>query len=132
MLREGDTYKEWREKKVTVGSPLNSVGSNVIEDWIDATVRDEWGTRTAARAYHIIRTGKDGDVNILEANENRKTPHRVSVSSKIDVPGSEPAENALDVAHALSWIASRQETVQTRYEMMRDVPSLMNKLVDSL
>ena len=132
VLREEDTYKEWREKKVTVGSPLNSVGSNVIEDWIDATVNDDWGTRTAARAYHIVRTGKDGEVNILEANDNKKTPHKVSVTSKIDVPGSEPAENALDVAHALSWIASRQETVQTRYEMMRDVPSLMNKLVDSL
>ena len=71
-------------------------------------------------------------MNILEANDNKKTPHKVSVTSKIDVPGSEPAENALDVAHALSWIASRQETVQTRYEMMRDVPQLMTKLVDNL
>ena len=120
----------WRPENAEIFLPLNSVGSNVIEDWIDATVNDEWGTRTAARAYHIVRTGKDGEVNILEANDNKKTPHKVSVTSKIDVPGSEPAENALDVVHALSWIASRQETVQTRYEMMRDVPKLMKNLVD--
>lgn len=132
VLGEEETYKEWREKKVTVGSPLNSVGSNVIEDWIDATVRDEWGTRTAARAYHIVRTGKDGDVKISEANDNKETPHKVSVTSKIDVRGSEPAENALNVAHVHSWIASRQETVQTRYEMLRDVPKLMKNLIDLL
>ena len=131
-LSEREIYKEWREKKVAVGRPISYTDEITLEDWVDQTVTETWGKRTAARAYSIIKSGWDGDAKIREANEADRKASRVGVIPKIDVPGSDPAETALDVAHSLSWIASHQETVQTRMTMMRDVPKLMDTLTKNL
>jgi len=79
-----------------------------------------------------MKSGWDGYPNIGEANERDRRTTRVSVLPQVDVPGSDPVENALDVAHSLSSVASRQETVQTRMNMMRDVPKLMASLTTTI
>ena len=103
------------------------VGEGVIENWIDATVFPRWGSRTAARCYHILKTSYDGKVDIAEANTGM-TPHRISVESEGWVPGQKPVENMYDVVNALSWIASRENTISTRLDKMRDVSGLLDEL----
>ena len=125
-------YHHWREKKVSVGTPVHYISNFSLEDWIDQTLSKEWGKRTAARAYHIMKTGYDGDINIGESNEKNRAAHKVSVSLTDKVPGSKPTENALDIAHALSFIASHQTSVQTRLDMNRTVPKIMHSLIPKL
>ena len=125
-LSEQETYKSWKERKVIVGQPFRYT-QRALEDWLDETVTKEWGRRTAARAYHIIRTGKDGKPDIGSAN--KKLPsYKIPVSPGQEIPGAKPSENILDVNHALTWISSHQETIQTRHEMMNDIPKLIRNL----
>ena len=127
VLSEEARYKKWAARKVRVGDPI--IYEDSIENWIDQTVSKEWSRVTAARAYHIIRTAIDGHPNVKGEN-SKKRAHELPLRNGTErhVPGQKPTETILDVNHALTWIASHQETVQTRYEMMRDVPYLMNEL----
>ena len=125
-------YRHWHEKKVSIGKPINYTSSFSLEDWIDETLSKDFGKRTAARAYHIMKTGYDGKVDITEANDRTRTAHKVSVSLTDKVPGSKPVENALDIAHTLSFIASHQESIKTRIDMNRKVPKIMHSLIPKL
>ena len=129
VLNEEQHYKRWAERKVQVGNPTFYDGS--LEEWIDETVSEEWSRGTAARTYHIIRTAIDGKASTA-AEHAEKLPHKIPIRGGTEnrVLGQQPAETLLDVNHALTWVASHQETVQTRYEMMRDVPKLMNTLAN--
>ena len=129
VLSEEERYKEWAAQNVTVGESIDYDSDISIEKWVDETITKEWGKRTAARVYNIIRTGIDGKANITEANTGKLAhviPMRAGTESA--VPGQNPTETLLDINHALTWITSHQETVQTHYEMMRDVPSMINTL----
>ena len=123
LTKEKEIYSEWHETPI-------KVGQGFLEDWVNATVSSEWGVHKAARCYHILKTGMDGKPDFKDSKDKVKRlfPYSVGVSSDIDVPGSKPAESVLDVAHALSWVASRQNSIQTRFDMMRDVPPMMRKL----
>ena len=127
-LSEQETYKAWKARKVYIGEPFR-YAQRALEDWIDETVTKEWGRRTAARAFHIICTGKDGKPDISSANKKMPS-YKIPVSSEEEIPGAKPSENLLDVNHALTWISSHQQTIQTRYEMMHDIPTLMKRLSD--
>ena len=123
MRTEADTYITWYEK-------LINPSTQILEDWIDSTVKNKWGFRLAARSYQIITTGMDGRVDKVEAMspEKRKAPHTISVSSEQSVPGTKPVENVYDVANALSWIASHHNILQNRYKYMKEVPELLEDL----
>ena len=129
VLNEEEQYKEWAARKISVGTPTEYKGDITLEDWIDETVTKEWGRSTAARAYSIIRTAVDGKADSSLAHAEKRA-HQIPMRSGTEnmVPGQTPTETVLDINHALTYIASHQETVQTRYEMMRDVPKLMNEL----
>ena len=126
---EKETYTRWQQQIVRINTD-----PHILENWIDATVTNEWGRQLAARTYNILRTATDGKVNHddLRDPKLRKTPHKIHVRPKIQVPGARPIENVYDVANALSWISSHQPTLQTRYRRMMEVPELLRKLTNQL
>ena len=126
---EEETYKRWQQQIIRVNTD-----HQVLENWIDATVANEWSRQLAARTYNILRTATDGKVdhNGLRDPKLRKTPHKIHVKPQIEVPGAQHVENVYDVANALSWISSHQPTLQTRYKRMMEVPGLLRKLTDQL
>lgn len=128
--RLGNISKE-NLRELLFSFPTGIDGITIQKSEIDDALTDEWGKRTAARAYHIICTGRDGTVDQGDANRPEAT-HMIRVNSEFDVPGSKPTENLLDVNHALTWIASRQDTIQTRIEMRNDVPYLINNLSERI
>ena len=123
VAKEQDQYHIWHKQTI-------KPGDGVLEHWIDSTVTNRWGVPNAARAYHIMETGYDGkpDRGQMLNPALRVTPHRLHVPSHIEVPGSKPAENMYDVVNALSYLSSHQESIQTGYDMMNDVPKLMQAL----
>ena len=76
----------------------------------------------------------DGKINYNDAKDpdKRKTPHKIRVVPEFKVPGAQPVENVYDVANTLSWIASHQPTLRTRYKRMTEVPELLKKFTDAL
>ena len=123
---EKQFYKLANEKTV-------EIGSGVLESWIEATLRPRWGIRTAARSYHIMESGNDGKAKLAETpEEDRKTAHRVHVTDEIAVPGQKPVENLYGVINALSWVSSRQTTLQTRRWMMKDVAVFSDELMKKI
>jgi hypothetical protein len=100
-----------------------------IDQWIDEKVAQDWGPHAAARAWHIITTGTDGDVRQM----GNRVPHEleISESSEVEVPGScAPAENLFHVSQALSWIAGTRQTIPERLEYVKAIPGLMEPLTD--
>ena len=106
------------------------LNKDYVEAWITQTVNKKWGVRLAARVYNILKTGFDGKPDRSQEKEKglRNFPHQISVSNETDVPGQPPAETIYDAANALSYISSHQDTLQTRYEQMTQVPELIRDL----
>lgn len=126
---ETETYKRWQQQPVKINTDLR-----LLENWVDATVTNKWGIHLAARTYNILRTATDGKVNHkdMKSPDKRKTPHKIRVVPELQVPGAQPVENVYDVANTLSWLASHQSTLQTRYKRMTEVPELLKKLTNAL
>lgn len=100
-----------------------------IEHWIDEIVAKKWNANAATRAYHIAKTGHDGDV---APPQKGVTPHEREVSSTNEIPGAfAPARNAYDISQVLSWIAGRRGTIQEQLKWMMDIPYLMNALLET-
>ena len=124
METEPDRYKSLHLKKV-------AIGQEDLENWVDKTVAPKWGVRLAARSYNILRTGYDGKPSIAHANKDayKYEAHKIPVNKTTEVPGQpQEAETAYDVVNALSWIASHQDSLQTRYDQMKQVPELVSQL----
>ena len=123
--------KTWYQTKVNFEKKeLSNVkpSAGQIEHWINTTVAKRWGDHTAARAYHIAKTGYDGE--IANPSEPDVQPHKREVRSKPLVPGSfAPVLNAYDISQVLSWIASQRGTIQDQLEWMMDIPTLMHVLL---
>ena len=121
---ETETYQLWYDKTI-------DIEDEVLCDWIDNTVKHKWGTWMAARAYHAIETAKDGRVDLSDAmssEEKRLHPHTIGIIPEIDIPGSRPAENMLDVVHAMSYLASHERNISTRYNHMQSLPGIIKEL----
>jgi hypothetical protein len=110
-------FRHWHNTPIT---PLD------LESWIDTVIKPAWGAVSATRAFHIITSGHD--VEIVRANEP-VPPSEKSVRYLDRVPGSEtPAENLYAVSQALTWIATRQPTLEQRLQWQKETPALVNRL----
>lgn len=118
-------YKQWYKEQVFIEAKPSAVQ---IEHWIDQTVGKKWGVHTAARAYHIAKTGYDGEITDRFTKDVK--PHEHQVQSTNRVPGSfAPVRNAYDISQVLSWIASRRVTIEDQLDWMKDIPYLMRALL---
>ena len=129
ILSEKETYVKWKQKELNADTDIE-----ILQNWIDTTVSRNWGRNCAERVYSIVETGQDVKVTRFkdETTEENEDSYIIRVSSECDVPGAQPAENIYDVANALSWISSHQNSLQKQYKMMLQVPRMLNDLENFL
>ena len=127
---EKEVYKRWKQKELNADTHIE-----ILQNWIDTTVSSGWGPNCAERVYSIVEIGQDVKVtrrpNKTTTTENEES-YIVRVSSEGEVPGAQPAENIYDVANALSWVSSHQNSLQRQYKMMLQVPKMLMELENSL
>ena len=129
ILSEKETYAKWKQIELNADTDIE-----ILQNWIDTIVSNKWGPNCAERVYSIIETGQDVKVRrskdkTIEENEDS---YIISVSLEGNVPGAQPAENIYDVANALSWVSSHQNSLQNQYKMMQQVPKMLKELENSL
>lgn len=103
------------------------VSEQRLAGWINGPLQKEWGVNAAARAFHIARTGHDGDV---PASFEKELPTEKTVSPGVKVPGSfVPTRNAFAVSQALSWIAGQYREIPKQVERKSQIPELIKSLI---
>ena len=123
-----DTIDDEVKQYQTMHAEKLALSQNFIDGWVDNTLNRKWGVRLAARAHSIITTGYDGVPSRADEMDDarRLIPSKIRVSKTDRVPGQpEKAETPYDLSNALSWIASHHPTIQTRFDLMNDVPELL-------
>ena len=129
-------YEQWYQRRIFISKLSQGKPSpGQIENWLDKSVAKMWNTHTAARAYHIAKTGYDAKfVNPVVKNRKKKVRFNelILVSQSSDqVPGSfAPVRNAYHISQVLSWLASQRGTVQQQLEWMINIPTLMDALLE--
>ena len=129
ILSEKETYVKWKQKELNADTDVE-----ILQNWIDTTVSSSWGRNCAERVYSIVETGQDIKVTRFKdkATEANEDSYIIRVSLEGEVPGAQPAENIYDVANALSWVSSHQNSLQKQYKMMLQVPKMLKELENSL
>jgi hypothetical protein len=119
VSKEQSVYKEWLQTPVKLGD---------IERWVDGPLSEEWGAHLAARAFHIIRTGCDGEIeNPFESVK----PHERHVTGSRKVPGIDPpVVDAFHVSQVLSWLAKERGTVQDQLDKVIGISPLIGALLN--
>lgn len=117
-IREASALSEWCRTPVS-GTELRR--------WINDSVCKAWGPHAAARALHICSSGYDGRVGVGRAG--KKAAEELFVSSDTKVPGAAaPATSVYQVFQALTWIASRRQTIEDREAWSTDALRLARLL----
>ena len=126
---EKEVYTKWKRKELNTDTDVE-----ILQNWIDTIVSNNWGRSCAERVFSIIETGQDVKVTKFKnkTTKENEDPYIIRVSLEGDVPGAQPAENIYDVANALSWISSHQNSLQRQYKMMLQVPKMLTELEKSL
>lgn len=100
-----------------------------LKNWINSTVASKWGKKAACRAYHICISGHD--VVLLDPFEGG-FPSDKKVTKRKPVAGSEKgAQDGYAVSQILSWLASHRNNVESRTERQRQIPELINSLLEA-
>ena len=125
---EKETYTRWKQKKLDLDTD-----GEMLQNWVDTVISKKWGYNLAERAYNILITARDGKITRFKEKGfgKKKNSYMIRISSEFDVPGAQPAENMYDVANALSWLSSHQNSLQTQYRMMGEVPEMLQTLEKS-
>jgi hypothetical protein len=122
LPQEKSQYQKWFNASVDIPELI---------PWVDQEVAREWGPHAAARVWHIVTLGVDGEV---EQASDRK-PHELEIPAltEVDVPGAcAPVSNLFHVSQALSWIAGTRHTIPERLEYVKAIPRLMGPLTKHL
>ena len=105
------------------------VSADALISWVDTSVAREWGPHAAARLWHIIMQGWDG--NVEQAHGLK--PHELQIERTMAVPGAcAPVENLFHVSQALSWVAGTRNTISERLDYVKAIPRLMEPLTEGL
>lgn len=129
IQREKAVYTKWKQKALNPDTDIE-----ILQNWIDTIVSDRWGRINAERVFSIIETGQDAKIRRFKGKntEDNKDSYMIRVSLEGNVPGAQPAENIYDIANALSWVSSHQNSLQKQHKMMLQVPKMLKELEDSL
>ena len=94
--------------------------------WCNAEVSERWGTKAAARVYHICDTGKDVElIDPFAPGSATEMP----VQYVCAVPSSPScAKTKYDVLQALSYVATRRKDAEERVKWQANIPSLLDQL----
>ena len=90
------------------------VHETMLCKWVDKDLREAWGVKAAARAYHIALHGCDAE---LTQPFEKLRPSQRTVKPSAKVPGADFADlNAFGVCQALSWLAKERHEFQEHIE----------------
>ncbi len=102
------------------------VSLDAVRTWADDAVFNEWSTLSAARVWHICRSGRDAS---FSPPFEKSLPTRRKVKLLSPVPGApDVAKTVYDVAQGLSWVASRRSDVGEADARQRDIGMLIKAL----
>lgn len=127
VLREGldeaeedkQSLRQWRER---------TIDADVLVPWINKSVRETWGFKAAARAYHIACSGHDVEI---AGKYKGRLPTTIGVRRTERVPGCpDRAGNAFDVSQVLSWLAANRRDIQEQLQWKQQIPILMASLTE--
>jgi len=103
------------------------IHEETLRKWVDKPLRDAWGVKAAARAYHIALHGFD--VELVRPFE-KLPPSQRTIRERIEVPGATVNSlNAFSVSQALSWLAKERRELQEHLERERQIRPLIQRLI---
>jgi hypothetical protein len=121
-----DELQKWRATPVT---------KEQVTMWCEGWLREKsgWTVENCARIVAIMDTGYDGTVSRPNGASGKLPLCRFRVGQDRMVPGgSYPIQNLYDVAQILTWITSRQRSVEMQIEGTDDVLRLVRNLSDEV
>lgn len=114
---EQRNFMRWRTTRVSLDR---------TERWANSWVKDAWGAKAAARAWHIARTGRDAEV---AASYQGRDPSRIAVTAGAPVPGAPSrCDNLFDLGQALAWLARQRRDVTEQLAWREGIPALLAPL----
>jgi hypothetical protein len=122
-LKESETEKKnfenWRKAEITL---------NRLAPWVDKDLREGWGFKAAARAFHIALSGSDAKV---VGQYKDSTPTTIAMQETKRVPGApQKCHNLFDLSQILAWLAKERRDVQEQMEWREKIPGLMAPLLN--
>ncbi|MFC1584677.1 DUF932 domain-containing protein [Fibrobacterota bacterium] len=110
-------FDKWRDIKIDTSQ---------LSAWVNGEVRRKWGIKSAVRAYHIAKKGRD--VNLMPPFE-KGLPTEKKVKYGRPVAGiPAPAGDAFALSQVIAWLASHRREVQEEIDRIHDIPELMRDL----
>lgn len=109
-----------------------AISVDKVKDWVAGWLRDKsgWTVENCARMWAILETGYDGTVRPPREKFERHPLSAYHVGQEKQVPGiGFPIRTAYEVAQILTWITSRQRTVEWQHKGTEAVPALMRNLL---
>ena len=114
---ERRTLQAWRGVKVE---------PDAIAQWVDGAVRETWGFKAAARAWHIMRTGTDA---VVKGSYKSATPTTIALTPARTVRGAPSrTDNLFDISQALAWLARQRRDLEEQLAWREQIPSLIGSL----
>ncbi len=116
---ERNNFKCWRARVIA---------SDHLVDWVNNDLRERWGFKAAARAYHIAKTGRDGNI---AGQYKAYTPATIPMRSEKPVPGmSGSCKNLFDLSQIMAWLAKERRDLQAQLEWREMIPDLIKAFQD--
>jgi len=122
-LKESETEKKnfgnWRKSEITL---------NQLAPWVDKNMREGWGFKAAARAFHIARSGYDAEV---VGQYKDSTPTTIAMQETKRVPGApQQCRNLFDLSQVLAWLAKERRDVQEQLQWREQISGLLKPLMN--
>lgn len=97
-----------------------------FHSWVNKDVSNTWNKKAACRVFHICTSGFDVELaDPFATGEASEKPVRQIQR----VPGSlVPAKSLYDVSQALSWVATKRNSVEEKVEWQEAIPGLIERL----
>jgi hypothetical protein len=113
------SFENWQNTEVT---------SKQLAPWVNKNLREKWGFKAAARAYHIACSGYDAEVR---GSYKGYTPTSLKMVETTRVPGSPTVcRNLFDLSQILAWLAKERRDIQEQLEWRENIPDLMASLAN--
>ena len=95
---------------------------------MDKGLREGWGFKAAARAFHIAGCGSDAEVM---GPYKDQTPTTIDMRATKAVPGApKQCRNLFDLSQILAWLAKERRDVQEQLDWREQIPELMAPLMN--
>jgi hypothetical protein len=117
IKKEKRQYELWRNTNVEM---------DIIRKWVDGPLKEKWGVRLAARAFHIVNTARDAE--FANPFEKGKPSEKTLISGSRVAGISDETVNVFTISQILSWLAKERRDIQEQVACMRDIPILLEIL----